>query len=369
MKANTHTNRGTTRRLRTALGSAVAVCAVATALPGVARAESADVGVRASGIERVSVATDGAQSDGSSTDASITPDGSRIVFSSTATNLGDTPTTAADRVHLRDRRTGETRRIGGEAPLHPPTISADGGYVGYPVGWMQSDLIRLHQVRTGNTIGHNCMAHNCEMSLGAEGLQLAYSRRFRPPEPNQRITVLDWRSNKSYTIDVIHNTAPSKPSLSDNGGFLAYQDGEEQDVFVWDRSNGTPAGPIEGPAKAATLVQLSDDGSKVVYLSGSDTHVHDTRSGTARTVPNVRGVAIDPTGRYLLYAPHEAGGPALVLRDLESGTDETVSNRPASAGIDAVSAGGRAVVFHSTADDLVPGDTNGTSDLFVRSFR
>ncbi|WP_445400647.1 TolB family protein [Streptomyces sp. LE64] len=189
MKANTHTNRGTTRRLRTAMGSAVAVCAVATALPGVARAESTDVGVRASGIERVSVATDGAQSDGSSTDASITPDGSRIVFSSTATNLGDTPTTA---------------------------------------------------------------------------------------------------------------------------------DGEEQDVFVWDRSNGTPAGPIEGPAKAATLVQLSDDGSKVVYLSGSDTHVHDTRSGTART---------------------------------------------------AVSAGGRAVVFHSTADDLVPGDTNGTSDLFVRSFR
>jgi hypothetical protein len=70
----------------------------------------------------------------------------------------------------------------------------------------------------------------------------------------------------------------------------------------------------------------------------------------------VRGVAIDPTGRCLLYAPHDTNGPSsLVLRDLETGTDEIVSNQPASAGTAAVSAGGRDVVFQSAADNIVPG--------------
>jgi hypothetical protein len=41
---------------------------------------------------------------------------------------------------------------------------------------------------------------------------------------------------------------------------------------------------------------------------------------------------------------------------------------PASAGTDAVSADGRDVVFQSAADDIVPGDTNGKSDVFLRQF-
>ncbi|WP_319363762.1 hypothetical protein [Streptomyces scabiei] len=77
-------------------------------------------------------------------------------------------------------------------------------------------------------------------------------------------------------------------------------------------------------------------------------------------------MAIDPTGRHLLYSPHDTSGPSLVLRDLETGSDETVSTRPATAGTDAVGAGGREVVFHSTADDIVPGDTNGEQDVFLR---
>lgn len=97
---------------------------------------------------------------------------------------------------------------------------------------------------------------------------------------------------------------------------------------MWARTSGTTAGPIEGPSAGATLVQLSDDGRKVLYLSGSDTYVHDVRSGTALVVPNVRGVAIDPTGRYLLPAPHDTNGPSLTLRDIRTGTDEIVSNQP-----------------------------------------
>ncbi len=57
-----------------------------------------------------------------------------------------------------------------------------------------------------------------------------------------------------------------------------------------------------------------------------------------------------------------------MLRDLETGTDEIVSDQPATAGTDAVSAGGRDVVLHSTADNIAPDDTNGKSDVFIRRF-
>ncbi|WP_309248445.1 hypothetical protein [Streptomyces sp. MNP-20] len=166
----------------------------------------------------------------------------------------------------------------------------------------------------------------------------------------------------------MRHPSPHPPVISGDGGHVAYQDAKAQDVFVGDRTGATAADPVEGPSRAATLVQLSDNGCKVVYLSGSDTYVHDVRSGTAQPVPNVRGVAIDPTGRYPLYAPDDPSGPSLVLRDLRTGTDETVSNQPASAGTDAVSADGRDVVFQSGADDIVPGDTNGKAGLFVRTF-
>ncbi|MCM2390757.1 hypothetical protein [Streptomyces albipurpureus] len=356
--------------MRTVLSAAtVAVFTVTAVPPGAAAAQTGATGVRVTGVERISVATDGTQANGHSVDASITPDGHRVVFTSSAGNLIPGGTTAARRVYLRDRQAGQTTRLGTEEPLKPPGISGDGGFVGYPVQWMRGEMIRLHRISTGASIGHSCTAYNCEMSVGADGLRLAYSVRFRPPEPNQRIEVIDWASNNTYTIDIIHNTQPSRPSLSDDAYHLAYQDGGEQDVFVWDRTNGTPAGPIEGPARAATLVQLSDDGSKVVYLSGPDTFVYDTGSGTTQSVPNVRGVAIDPTGRYLLHAPSGTAGPSsLTLRDLQTGTDETVSAQPASAGIDAVSAGGRDVVFQSEAEDIVPGDTNGRTDVFLRSF-
>lgn len=75
-----------------------------------------------------------------------------------------------------------------------------------------------------------------------------------------------------------------------------------------DRTTGVTSDPIEGPDAGATLVQLSDDGSKVVHLSGADTYVRDTHSGAAQLIPKVRGVAIDPTGRHLLYAPREPAG-------------------------------------------------------------
>lgn len=368
-------NRRTTRRVRAALGTAVAVCAVTSVLAGAAPAEPAaaadgagdGAGDSGAGVERISVAADGTQADDHSSNASITPDGRHIVFTSSAKNLTPDSTTGDDRVYVRDQQTRQPQRIGALTPLQSPAISGDGEYVAYPVQWVNNVRIRQYQVSTGRTISADCSAYSCNQpSLSADGRLTALVILYRQPSPSQRIEVQDSNTGAKQTIASLDHTQPSRPSISGDGRYVAYQDAKTQDVFVRDRTGAATSDPIEGPSKAATLVQLSDDGSKAVYLSGTDTYVHDVHSGTAQLVPNVRGVAIDPTGRYLLYAPHGTNGPSLTLRDLHTGTDEIVSQQPASAGTDAVSAGGRDVVFQSTADDIVPGDTNSKSDVFVR---
>lgn len=361
------TNRGTTRRVRGVLCAAVVVCAVTTVLPGAASAESGGVARdSAVGVERVSVAGDGTQSDGDSTGGAITTDGSRVVFSSSATNLLPGNTSGGESVYLRDQPSGQLKRVG-TTPIQAPVISGDGEYAAYWVTLFRDTKVKLAQWTAGSAIGLNCDALNCSQpSLSGDGRYVANVATIGRPSTSQRIDVWDWNANTKQELAWFDHTAPSRPSISGDGRFVAYQDGKAGNVFLWDRDHGSISGPIEGPATEAGIVQISEDGSKVVYLSGSDTYVYDVSSGTAQQVPNVKGLAIDPGGDHLLYAPQDTTGPSLILRDLSTGTDEVVSNQPASAGVDAVSAGGRDVVFRSTADDIVPGDTNGKSDVFVR---
>ncbi|MFB8773961.1 TolB family protein [Streptomyces broussonetiae] len=298
------------RRARTALSTAVATCVV-TVLPNRAAATETTAvegvaGDGGAGVERISVAPDGTQADDHSTGASITPDGRHIVFASSARNLTSGPPTAGDRVFVRDQRTARTRQLGNLTPLQPPVISGDGAYLAYPVQWVTNVRVRLYRVATGATAAVNCLAYSCNQpSMNADGRYTAHVVYFNSPSPGQRIEVQDSNTGAKELIATFSHTASSRPSIS-------------------------------------------DDGRKVVYLSGTDTYVHDLTAGTAQLVPNVRGLAIDPTGRYLLYAPHNPDVPSLTLRDLHTGTDET----------DAVSSGGRDVVFHSTADDVVPDDTS-----------
>lgn len=366
-------NRVTARRGRVVLSAAAVVCVITAVLPGAAwagpgdGADGADVG--AAGVERVSVAADGTQANDDSAEASITPAGDRVVFSSYANNLTPGNTGRNSRVFVRDLATGGNRQFGGPAK-GAPMLSSDGQILAYLAPRFDSEALYQNHLSLGWSSAYTCSLLTCEASMGASERQQAITVRFRWPEQNQRVQVRSPDTGELQTIDIIHNTAPIRPSLSADGTRLAYQDGGEQDILLWDWAGNSVNYPIEGEGRAAELVQLSDDGSKIVYLSGPDTYVHDIASGTAVQVSGVKGIAIDPTGRYLLHTPSAATGPApLTLRDLETGTDESVTDRPATAGIDSVSAGGRQVVFRSTAGDLVPDDTNGKADIFLRTLR
>ncbi len=123
----------------------------------------------------------------------------------------------------------------------------------------------------------------------------------------------------------------------------------------------------------------------------SDVFVRDLVSGTTRRVSvssadrqadaeSLGGVAITPTGRYVAFTStasnlvaHDTNGNRDVfVRDLAHGTTRRVSltdtDRQGRLGGDApaISADGRFVAFLSYSGNLVPRDTNGHADVFVR---
>ncbi|GGU20797.1 M36 family metallopeptidase [Nocardioides albus] len=155
------------------------------------------------------------------------------------------------------------------------------------------------------------------------------------------------------------NLDASGPSVSGDGRYVAFYspattlvpgDGNgRRDVFVADRTTGVverasvASDGTEGN-DTSTLVSLSADGRYVAYDSLSTNLVGDDSNDTSD----------------------------IFLRDREIGTTERVSvasdGTEANAHSDrpAVSGDGRYVAFDSSATNLVPGDTNGRPDVFVR---
>jgi Tol biopolymer transport system component len=178
------------------------------------------------------------------------------------------------------------------------------------------------------------------------------------------------------------------------------------DVFVHDRAAGTTARvsvasdgteadlPSFNPAISADgrLVAFASDATNLVpgdTNSVTDLFVRDLGSGsTSRVSVAADGsegdgasfiAALDDAGRHLAFASHAtnlvAGDANAVsdvfVRDLGTGTTVRVSVAPDGTGGDRTSLGptlsgdGRVVAFFSDATNLVPGDGNDASDVFV----
>jgi hypothetical protein len=83
-------------------------------------------------MTRISRAYDGGEADGASTDPSITPDCTKVVFTSFATNLVPDDTNGTADVFVHDLTTGSTTMVSkGNGPSGHGSISDDGGYVAF----------------------------------------------------------------------------------------------------------------------------------------------------------------------------------------------------------------------------------------------
>jgi Tol biopolymer transport system component len=155
-----------------------------------------------------------------------------------------------------------------------------------------------------------------------------------------------------------------------------------------DGPSSTPALSADGQrvafaSTASNLVAGDGNGVGDIFFADHDGPV--TRVSVAAGGGDPDGASSNPDisadGRYVVFesaadnlVPGDTNGlPDVFLRDLQTGTTKLVSagrnGAPANgaSGAPAISAAGGAVSFASKASNLVPGDSNGVGDVFVRS--
>jgi Tol biopolymer transport system component len=295
---------------------------------------------------RASVASDGTQANATSLYPVISADGRFVAFTSDASNLApnDTvlcpgpPTRSCSDIFVHDTLTGVTESAsvndsgsGGNYHSYYPTISSDGSVVAF-------------------------VSEASNLVSGAAGLQV-YVRDI--PSGTTTVASVD-------STGIIGNGHTQPPiAVSGDGRFIAFA------------------------SRASNLVQED------TFTGPDDVFLHDMQTGmTSRVSETSDGVpansysccaAISADGRYVAYAstannlgPHDSfPGQDVYVYDRVLGNTELVSIGQAGSGANdnscpidpgciAISADGRHVAFVSSASNLVPSDTNGKFDVFVR---
>jgi Tol biopolymer transport system component len=416
------------------LGVALLVLPVAAAGPG--------------STSRVSVGPDGAQGNGRSFVPALSADGRFAAFYSDASNLVAGDTNAARDVFVRDLQTGETTRVsvsssGTEAngDSFAPAISSDGRYVAFSSGasnLVDGDtndandvFVRDRQANTTARVsvgfdGSQANGGSDQPSLSGDGRLVAFTSAATniaagDANGNRDAFVYDRQTGSAVNVSVDSTGLQADldsftPVLSANGLFVAYtsfadnlipsDQNEGSDVFVRDLQAATTervseyTGDYEGEGDSLRP-SISADGRYVAFdsddwnLAWGDTNddfdvfVND-RATTVTTRVSVddngtqsNGASYRPSisadGRYLAYyseasnlVPGDTNGATDVfLHDRRSRATKRVSVGPGGAEANgdsvrpAISADGRLAVFESDATNLVPRDTNGFTDVFV----
>lgn len=344
------------------LGTALALAVSGATLS----AAEAEAGPRAPRTERVSTAGDGAQLDGRSLDAGISADGRYVAFATKAERLRCHQQTYTCLV-LKDRVTGALTPIpnGGDSSWGTPLLSRDGRRVGHTAG-TKSPAPMVYDRETGRNVNVGAPGHGTGLlrAVSADGDTVAYTSgdRFRPAQ-NLRVRDLVTGADELVGGDSWFGPA----SLSADGGLLAYttRGADGVDLFVRDRGTGATTQLDRGLGDAG-FVQLAGNGRTALFAAGGRTYAYDLRKGAAREVADRPAEAASPDARHAVLA-EGADGTALTVLDVRTGRRTPVGPGAVTPG--SVTAGGRAVAFTSAATDLVPGDTNGSTDIFLRHTR
>jgi Tol biopolymer transport system component len=288
----------------------------------------------------VSVGLNGVPANNDSDDASISADGRYVAFGSLASNLVAGDGNGFADVFVRDLQTGTTTRL---------SVPGGGG-----------------QANGNSALGSPAM-------ISAGGRYVAFSstaQNLVPGKPDftREVYVADRQTGGVSRASTPQgggwaNGASDAGSVSDDG-VVAFQSvasnlvpndrNGARDVFLRDPSAGTtvlvtqaPTGEAANGASAAGLPGITPDGKRLAISS--------TASNLVQGDTNQAGdvfVYDRSSGTFLLASVGEGGAPA-------KGTSTDPS----------VSADGRWIAFASFAANLVPGDGNATTDVFVRDLR
>jgi Tol biopolymer transport system component len=337
-------------------------------------------------IERVDVATDGAQTDGNSSLGGFTPDGRVVLFFSDAANLTDQETPSGG-YYVRDRQSGTTELVSVDADgaaIYVDSIyrciSADGRWVFFAGATTGMTHLQI--------FGHDRTTGATEIvSVDADGVAGDDSSSHVWTSADGGVVVFESRAKNLVPADR-HNAA--EIYLRDRG------------AGTTERLSNTPSGDV--PDRGSEWPLITPDGRFVVFVSyGSDLVAGDTNGyGDVFVLDRISGrtecvsVATDGTpgdrwsgaatisadGRFVAFTNFSTSLVSgdlnqqadVFLRDRAMATTERVSISTSGTEGDgfsgitppSVSDDGRFVVFDSVATTLVDGDTNGKEDAFMR---
>jgi hypothetical protein len=292
-------------------------------LASVAGSVAAPAGAAAAATTvRVDVSGGGAVGNGSldGSGIAISANGRLVAFSSSATNLVAGDTNGTRDVFVRNVRTGTTTRVslgpgsaqGNGDSFGPLAISGDGRFVAF-----ESD--------SSNFVAHS----GCTPGGGGDCL---YVRDLRTG------TIREVRRSQN----------PVFVALSEHGRYL-----------VTTETSGAVV-RIDLHTNAAAVVSCCDLGGdlKDVTFGGMSANANLVTFGL-----NAGGAGGNPAIEQVFVRNIARGRTTMVSR----APDGAPGNSHSFAG--GISPGGRYVIFSSDATNLVPGDTNGHEDVFVRDRR
>lgn len=341
---------------------------------------------------RVSVDSAGVQANADSGQCQISANGRFVVFESGATNLVAGDTNATLDIFCHDRQTGQTTRAslgasGQQATVYCQqcSISSDGRFVAF-------------QTPDNNMVpGDICVGTDVFLRDRQLGTTVIVSASI--------LTGQTFTSRQNARISADGNTVVFDSRADD---LVSNDTNGQGDVFVWSRLNGsmiraslTSAGQ-EGNGESLEA-SVSGTGRYVVFSSAAtnfgggvanagqfDIFVRDLVTGQTTCASLTSGGAdanqfaqrgtITDDGRFVTFwsgatnlIPNDTNGVYdCFLRDRQNATTTRVSVSP--AGIQGpgqsteplIAAGGRYVAFTGASRNFVLPDTNGTVDIFVR---
>ncbi|MFI1357649.1 TolB family protein [Streptomyces sp. NPDC020898] len=184
------------------------------------------------------------------------------------------------------------------------------------------------------------------------------------PDPQPRVYRFRFQNGATDVVSAPTGEAAGNPSINYDGRYVAFEQGG--DIHVRDLDTGDLEKVSE--TGRAWAPSLSADGRKVAFQQGRYIRVRDLDTGATT---RVRGTepSLAGTGTHLAYT----SGGTVYLLELATGKRQLVSvdrwggRNDLPARKPSVNADGTVVAFESASSDLVKGDTNEVSDIFLRT--
>ncbi len=317
------------------------------------------------------------QANGFSANPSISADGTKIAFQSSASNLVANDTNGSVDIFVKDMFSGAITLVtqNANSDSYVPSISADGNRVAFEsfatnlvagdtnnkIDVFVKDLLTnsIKRVTQGNS-------HSQSPMISGDGGKVVYrsdASDLTPSDNNQASDVFVWDYNTHVSTRV--STGPSgegnggswQPSINHDGTRIAFYSHATNlvatdpngtaDVFIKDLVSNQitlVSTSLNGPSNGFSMdPKISSDGTKIVFTSLANNLV-----------------ANDVNGYIDVF-----------LKDLVSGTISLVSGGSSGQAngesfVANISADGNAVGFASAATNLVPQDANNTYDVFLK---